>query len=68
MDWIGKYVAVWQARIALGLAFFGAILVGLWPDHARNIDPAKLVACILTGLVWLVAELASAGPKVYGKR
>ncbi|MFY0583575.1 hypothetical protein ACN28S_63080 [Cystobacter fuscus] len=57
MGWISKYVAVWQGRIALGLAFFGAILVGLWPDHARNIDPAKLVACILTGSAWMVAEL-----------
>lgn len=64
MDWISKYVAVWQSRIAFGLAFFGAMIVGLWPDHARTIDPAKLVACILTGSAWLVAELASAAPKV----
>ena len=64
MDWISKYVAVWQGRIALGLAFFGATLVGLWPDHDRNIDPAKLVACILTGSAWLASELASARPRV----
>jgi hypothetical protein len=64
VDWISKYLTVWQSRVALGLAFFGAILVGLWPDHVRNIDPAKLVACILTGSAWIVAELASAVPKV----
>lgn len=63
MDWISKYVGVWQGRIALGLAFFGTILVGLWPDQAREIDPAKLVTCILTGCAWLVAELASAASK-----
>jgi hypothetical protein len=43
---------------------FGAIVVGLWPDHARNIDPAKLVVCVLAGSAWIVAELASAIPKV----
>lgn len=64
MNWIAKYVAVWQARIALGLVFFGAMLNGLWPDHARAIDPAKLILCVTSGLAWLVAELASAATKV----
>ncbi|RYF32755.1 MAG: hypothetical protein EOO38_30680, partial [Cytophagaceae bacterium] len=64
MNWISKYVAVWQSRIVLGLAFFAAMLVGLWPDHAREIDAEKLIACIATGIAWLVAELASAVSKV----
>jgi hypothetical protein len=64
VDRISKYVAVWQSRVAFGVAFFGALLVGLWPDHPRNIDPAKLVACILTGSAWIASELASAVPKV----
>jgi hypothetical protein len=64
VDWISKYVVVWQSRIALGLAFFGAMLVVLWSDHARDIDAAKLITCILTGAAWLVAELTSAVPKV----
>lgn len=64
MNWISKYVAVWQSRIALGIVFFGAIISGLWPDHARTIDPAKLTICITAGLAWLVAELASAATKV----
>ena len=63
MNWIGKYVSVWQSRIVLGLAFFGAVIVGLWPDHDRAIDAPKLVACILTGVAWLTAELASAVTK-----
>jgi len=64
MEGIGRYVSVWQSRIALGLAFFGALIVALWPDHARAVDPPKLMACILTGVAWLVAELASAVPRV----
>lgn len=64
VGWINKYVTVWQSRIALGLAFFAALAVGLWPDHARNIDPMRLSACILTGFAWLAAELASAVTKV----
>ena len=63
MNAIGKYVAVWQSRIALGLVFFGAVLNGLWPDHSREIDPTKLIACIVAGCAWLAAELASAVTK-----
>ncbi len=64
MNWISKYLAVWQSRIVLGLAFFAAILVGLWPDHTREIDAEKLIACLATGIAWFVAELASAVTKV----
>lgn len=59
-DQILSYLTVWQSRITLGLAFVGAVVIGLWPDHDRNLDIEKLVACIVAGAAWLAAELGSA--------
>jgi hypothetical protein len=63
MSQITKYAAVWQSRIGLGVIFVGAVVSGLWPDHARPLDPAKLVACVVFGTAWLAAEFASAETK-----
>lgn len=46
-------------RISTGIAMAVAILVGLWPDHAREIDPVRLGAVITTIAAWLAAEIAS---------
>ncbi|MDO9370828.1 MAG: hypothetical protein Q7T68_19870 [Sphingopyxis sp.] len=36
-----------------------AILVGLWPDHAREIDPVRLGTVATAAMAWLAAEIAS---------
>ena len=36
-----------------------AILVGLWPDHAREVDPVRLGVVLTTAMAWLAAEIAS---------
>ena len=59
MWWINTGVGEWRSRISFGLAFFMALAVGLWPDHARAVDPTKLAACITAGLAWIIAEIAS---------
>jgi hypothetical protein len=46
-------------RISTGAAMAVAIMVGLWPDHPRDIDPVRLGAVITTALAWLAAEIMS---------
>lgn len=60
---INQYLSAWYSRISFGFVFFGAIVVGLWPDHHRGWDGEKLIACILAGLAWLASELATVKPK-----
>lgn len=55
-----QYLNAWYSRISLGFAFFGAIVVGLWPDHERGWDGEKLIACVITGLAWIASELSTA--------
>lgn len=52
-------LATVAGRISTGTAMAVAILVGLWPDHAREIDPVRLGAVITTAVAWLAAEIAS---------
>lgn len=53
-----QHLTTVQGRIITGFAFAVAITVGLWPDHARSIDPVELGAVVTTGLAWLFAEIA----------
>lgn len=46
-------------RISTGAAMAVTIMVGLWPDHPRDIDPVRLGAVITTALAWFAAELMS---------
>lgn len=46
-----------QGRITTGCALVVAIIVGLWPDHPREIDAAKFGAALMAALAWLFAEL-----------
>jgi hypothetical protein len=46
-------------RISTGAAMAVAIMVGLWPDHPREIDPVRLGVVITTALAWIAAELMS---------
>lgn len=52
-------LATVAGRISTGTAMAVAILVGLWPDHPREIDPVRLGAVITTIVAWLAAEIAS---------
>lgn len=36
----------------------GAIVAGLWPDHDRPEDGAKITAVVVAGLAWLFAEFS----------
>jgi hypothetical protein len=56
---ISDALASVAGRISTGTAMAVAILVGLWPDHARQIDPVRLGAVITTVVAWLAAEIAS---------
>ncbi|WP_375391897.1 hypothetical protein [uncultured Sphingomonas sp.] len=58
---MARTLPTWQGRLVAGVALIGAIVVGLWPDHPRDIDAEKLVAVVLTGAAWLFAELANSG-------
>jgi hypothetical protein len=46
-----------EGRLTAGVALIAAIVIGLWPDHARPIDPAKAAAVGTAGLAWLFAEI-----------
>lgn len=52
-------LATVAGRISTGSAMAVAILVGLWPDHPRDIDPVRLGAVITTIIAWLAAEIVS---------
>ena len=52
-------LATVAGRISTGVAMAVAILVGLWPDHPRDIDPVRLGAVITTIVAWLAAEIVS---------
>ncbi|MGH8422684.1 MAG: hypothetical protein ACRER3_10080, partial [Pseudomonas fluorescens] len=47
-----------QGRLTTGCALIIAIVIGLWPDHARPIDPAKTAAIFTTAIAWLFAEIS----------
>ncbi|HEY0413198.1 MAG TPA: hypothetical protein VGD66_08650 [Allosphingosinicella sp.] len=46
-------------RLTAGIAMAVAILVGLYPDHPRPVDPVRLGVVITTVLAWLLAEVGS---------
>ncbi len=46
-----------QGRLTAGVALVAAIVIGLWPDHARSVDAAKAAAIGTTALAWLFAEI-----------
>lgn len=50
-----------QGRLTTGTALVVAIVVGLWPDHARPVDPVRLGAVLTAAMAWLFAELAGPG-------
>jgi hypothetical protein len=62
LNWITRTLPTLQGRLTTGLALIGAILVGLWPDHARGPDGGKIVAIGLTAIAWLFAELSGGYP------
>ena len=49
-----------QVRFTCVCALLGAVVVGLWPDHARPVDPAKTIAVTLAAIAWIFVEIASA--------
>lgn len=60
LNWLKDNMSTMQGRLGTGVAFLAAVVVGLWPDHAREWDIEKLVAVGGTGIAWLLAELSGA--------
>ena len=61
LDWLKSNLPTVQGRLGTGVGFLAAVVVGLWPDHAREWDIEKLVAVCGTGIAWLLAELSGVG-------
>lgn len=53
-----QHVTTVQGRLTAGCALAVAIVVGLWPDHPRPVDPVRVGAIITAAIAWLFAELA----------
>ncbi|WBO22715.1 hypothetical protein [Sphingomonas abietis] len=60
MDWLQRVLPTVQGRLTTAAALIAAIVIGLWPDHSRPLDPAKASVIVLTGLAWLFAEINGA--------
>ena len=56
-------LATVAGRISTGTAMAITILVGLWPDHPRDVDPATAGAVISAIVAWLAAEISSGRSK-----
>lgn len=53
-----QHLTTVQGRITTGCVLLVAIVVGLWPDHPRPVDPVRLGAIITAAIAWLFAEIA----------
>lgn len=60
MEWIRRSLRTVEGRLLTGATLLGAVVVGLWPDHARPPDGEKIVAVAIAALAWLFAELSGA--------
>jgi len=53
-----QHLTTVQGRITTGCILVVAIVVGLWPDHPRPVDPVRLGAVVTAAIAWLFAEIA----------